>query len=84
VGVQLELLLLLERQLVVYYLHWKRLHLGKINLYLIAKLMLGLTGVYLGRVKQCLFSFIIYLLTIFLSVVQRALDSLEICCFLCC
>lgn len=28
-GVQLESLLLLELQLVVYYLHWKRLHLGK-------------------------------------------------------
>lgn len=28
-GVQLELLLLLELQSVVYYLHWKRLHHGK-------------------------------------------------------
>lgn len=35
-GVQLESLLLLELQLVVYYLHWKKLHLGKIILFLIA------------------------------------------------
>ena len=30
-GVQRELLLLLELQLGVYYLHWKKLHHGNVN-----------------------------------------------------
>lgn len=37
-GVQLELLLLLELQLVACYLHWKRLHHGKTNLFHIMQL----------------------------------------------